>query len=500
MPKLLALVSAWSTRAQQLLALLMGVFAGLGQAPWNLWWLALPALVVLVALFSTTERAKQAALIGWSAGLGYFGLVLFWIVEPFLVDVARHGWMAPFALVGLAGGMALFWGLAFALARRMGGGTVTLALAWTATELLRSYILTGFPWGLLSYIWTETPVLQLAAVFGPHGLTLLTLLFAASVHRFLLRQTPRTLGSVLLLGAFYPLGAFYTPGTLEPTDEPRPVVRLIQPNAPQHQKWDPEMIPVFFRRQLDFTAAEGNPDLIIWPETAVPYALTADSPVLPLISDAAGEAQVVFGAQRRDGDRGFNSLAVVDSTGFLQAVYDKHHLVPFGEYVPGGSVAANMGLVGFAAQNGFGFSPGPGPVLLDLGPLGRVLPLICYEAIFPQDVNAAPGRPDWILQITNDAWFGKVTGPYQHLAQARFRAVEQGLPMVRVANTGVSAVIDATGQVVESLPLGQAGYLDAALPDAAYATFYSQTGDSLVVLLLIVFSGVRLIARFRNSD
>ncbi|MBD3766142.1 MAG: apolipoprotein N-acyltransferase, partial [Rhodobacterales bacterium] len=167
-------------------------------------------------------------------------------------------------------------------------------------------------------------------------------------------------------------------------------------------------------------------------------------------------------------------------------VYDKHHLVPFGEYMPAGDLAYGMfGIAAFAAQQGAGYSPGPGARVLDLGgALGRVLPLICYEAVFPQDLHAAPERADWILQVTNDAWFGRWSGPFQHLAQARLRAVEQGLPLIRVANTGVSAVIDARGRVLRALPLGEAGFLDAALPAALPAPPHARWGDGPLVLLL----------------
>jgi apolipoprotein N-acyltransferase len=194
----------------------------------------------------------------------------------------------------------------------------------------------------------------------------------------------------------------------------------------------------------------------------------------------------VTGVQRVEGFRFWNSMAVVGPGGVITGRYDKHHLVPFGEYIPfGDQMYRWFGLVAFAAQEGNGYSPGAGPAVLDLGPgLGRALPLICYEAVFPQDLRRAPGRADWILQITNDAWFGEWTGPYQHLAQAQLRAIEQGLPMVRVANTGVSALIDARGRVVDSLPLGQAGYLDVVLPGALPPTPYQRWGEGPVGLLL----------------
>jgi len=250
---------------------------------------------------------------------------------------------------------------------------------------------------------------------------------------------------------------------------------------------------VFYDRQIRFSA-EGRaanlprPDLVIWPETAVPILLEDAGPMLAQIGAAVG-APVLLGIQRFEGMRLMNSALVIGPDGAQRGLYDKHHLVPFGEYVPFGDLMAKFGIYGFAASEGQGYSAGPGPLLLDLGPkIGRALPLICYEAVFPQDVNAAPERPDLLVQITNDGWFGEISGPYQHLVQARFRAIEQGLPMVRVANTGVSAMIDPQGRVTAEIGLNTAGWVDAALSEPKGPTLYGRTGDwaiAAVVLLLL---------------
>jgi len=507
MGKVMFAGDGWNTRRMMGLALLLGIAAGLGQAPWGLWWVTLPALLVLAMLLGATRDARQANWIGWAAGVGYFGLVLSWIIEPFLVDIARYGWMAPFALVGMAGGMALFWALGFGVARWLGGkknAPLVLVASLTVAELLRAYVLTGFPWGMIAYIWTGKAPMQLAAYVGPHGLNFLTLLVTSGVYW--MTGLPRMRAVVLgggVWAVFIAAAVILRPGAEAPLDG-RPTVRLLQPNATQRLKWDPAMIPVFFQRQLDFSAAPGAPDLIVWPETAVPALLERADGAIAAISEAAGDRPVVFGIQRQEGRTYRNSLAVIDGAGDVTQVYDKAHLVPFGEYIPGGDVAARFGIRSFAAREGFGFAPGPGPQILDLGPLGSALPLICYEAIFPQDVNAAPERPSVLLQITNDGWFGEISGPYQHLAQARFRAVEQGLPMLRAANTGISAVIDGKGRVLDSLPLNEAGYLDAQVPAPLAPTLYSRTGDWPIILLSILFGGL-LLARFlarrgNNSD
>lgn len=487
MTDILARLSLFSTRRKSLLALLFGAITGLGQTPFSLLWLALIGLLAGFFLFQISASIKQSAWVGWAFGTGYFGLTLSWIIEPFLVDIARHGWMAPFALIGMSAGLALFWGAAFGLAKWQ-GRSLALVVFLAIAELSRAYVLTGFPWGLLGYIWLDWGLDQMVAFIGPHGLTLLTLLgvwvvFNAFQHRKYLLALPLVLAAFGLMIGF---GLMRT--SPDPVQNPdAPIVRLIQPNAPQHQKWDPEMMPVFFGRSLGFTAAksEQKPDLILWPETSVPYLLNRGAGALATISKAASGVPVVFGIQRSEAGKHFNSLVFMDKTGVVQDVYDKSHLVPFGEYMPGGALARWLGINGLAAADGFGFGAGDGLRLIDLGILGHALPLICYEAIFPHQVGSSTTRPDWLLQITNDAWFGELTGPQQHLAQTRFRAIEQGLPMVRAANTGISAVIDGRGVVVASLGLGIAGFIDAKLPTRLPETIYARSGDWPVIFLLL---------------
>lgn len=260
-----------------------------------------------------------------------------------------------------------------------------------------------------------------------------------------------------------------------------------------------------FFRLIEQTEASALPvpDLVIWPETAVPFLLEEPGDGLSLMANALSEqnadALLAFGVQRAEAGRFFNALAVLDTDAQVQAIYDKHHLVPFGEYIPFADWLTGTPVAGLAGQALLGYSPGPGPQTLDLGDLGRVLPLICYEAIFPRHASASP-RPDWILQITNDGWFGELTGPYQHLAQARLRAVEQGLPVIRVANTGVSAVIDARGGIIASLPLGAQAYLDAPLPAALDAPVYARWGDMPIWGILVLWLAVSFfLGRRKNA-
>jgi apolipoprotein N-acyltransferase len=483
-----------------LIAVALGAGIGLGHAPWSIVYASLIALFLTVFAFRAIQTWKPAAWFGWAIGIGYFGATMFWIVEPFLVEPERHAWMAPFALVLFVGGLALFWSLGFGLAglgrtraQRLCGLVVALGLA----ELLRSYALTGFPWGLLGYIWLDTPFDQLAAFIGPHGLGAFALMIVALPLMFRRRRTGIAL-VVALLAAGFGLSLNNTNTPQRPATDPA-IIRLIQPNAPQHQKWNPRFANGFFRRQLELTAApsERLPDLIIWPEASVTFWLEDEPDLQRDIIAASRGVPVVIGARRIDGRRFYNSMAVLGEHGQVIAIYDKTHLVPFGEYIPFGELLSRFGVNGLAAKDGGGFSSGNTNALIDLGTLGKVLPLICYEAIFPH-LSRSEIRPDWILQITNDAWFGQLAGPQQHLVQARMRAIETGLPLVRVANTGISAVIDPKGRITDQLAMGMAGHLDARLPTAQSATPYYKTGDWPLAIVLLLGLGSLLIIRRRN--
>lgn len=459
------------------LAAVAGLAAALGQVPWSLWWLALAGYAGGIWLVSGAATRAQAALRAWAFGTTHFLVALHWITEPFQIEAERDAWMAPFAWAFMAGGLALFWGAAGLLSSYARQRALGFALALAAAEAARGTVLTGFPWAMPGHIWLDLPAMQAAALVGAGGLTLLTLGLA------LLPVVGRWRGAGLaatILAAVWGWGHWRQAQPLPP--EPGPVIRLVQPNADQRLKWLPEYARDYFERHLDLTArpAGRRPDLVVWPETSVPFLLNDDRGGLAAIVAAASGVPVALGIQRTEGARAFNALAVVgaDALGVpeVRAVYDKAHLVPFGEYVPLGDLMADwLGIFSFSPREGFGYTPGPGPRLIDMGDLGQMLPLICYEAVFPYFQRSVP-RADWMLQVTNDAWFGEDAGPFQHLALARLRAVESGVPLVRVANTGVSAVIDARGGVVAQLGLTRMGILDVALPGALPATVHAATG------------------------
>ena len=495
----------------------VGALAGLGQAPFDLPVVALPAFAAAIVLaLGDGCPPRDAARRGWWAGFGYFLLTLHWIVDPFFVDPARDGWMAPFALLALPGGLALFWAGAFGAAAWLAPGAgpgrrgLALALTFTLAEMLRAVLFTGFPWAMPATIWVETPLRLLASWIGPHGLNLLTLLAAAGLAgawagRGRARLLPLA-AALALVGAGGLIGRALLDAVPASPPAGAPVIRLVQPDAPQELKWRPDMIGVFWQRQLDLSAAPvtgssaARPAAVIWPEVALPYVL-GDRPELDRLIVDLAQAPVLVGAQRFAGPRLLNSLVVLDREGDTAALYDKHHLVPFGEFVPGGALAAELGLEGLATDALGGFSAGPGPAVLDLSRLGlgRVLPLICYEAIFPRNAVVPGPRPDWIVQITNDSWFGSFAGPQQHLAQARMRAVEQGLPLARVAQTGISAMIDPAGRITGQIPLHTAGALDAALPAPLPPTPYARWMDAPLHALLALALLVLLIDRRRRA-
>ncbi len=474
----------------------LGAAAALGQAPWNLWPLTLLALALLCHRVACAETPRRTAWHAFAAGLGYFALAMSWIVEPFLVEADIYGWMAPFALVLMAAGGALFWTIPAWLAARLAPGFPRQGIGFAAlivlSDWIRGWIFTGLPWALTGHIWIDTPAGQTAATLGAIGLSGLTMLCAALPLAFRrpgrFPAMPGTVLAVLVVATAWSAGLARLAQPLPPDTGPR--LRLIQPDATQALKWDPYWSEVFFRRMLDLSTARDPgmppPDAVIWPETAVNFLLEQSGTAPQDIAAYVG-APLILGIQRVEGSRYFNSLTEFTDQG-IGPIYDKFHLVPFGEYTPWGDMMARFGIRAFAAQHGFGYSAGPGAQVMHLSGLPPMQPLICYEAVFSYDLISGENRPAWLLQVTNDAWFGQISGPWQHLAQARLRAIESGLPLMRAANTGVSAVIDARGTPRAMLGMNQAGRIDAALPGALPPTPWSRWGDwPAVALALAVF-------------
>ncbi len=498
-----------SPKRMWFLAFVLGIILALGQAPVSLPIGVFISIPILGYCGFYTQTRKQAFGIGWWAAFGYFAVGLIWLIEPFFVEPEKHAILAPFALAAMSGGLALFWGAAFAVSKIFQSSqmrySIGLAITWVCAEYLRSVLFTGFPWGLLTYIWANTPIAQTVSIIGPYGLTFVTVIGGLMVLNTPKRKFVGPIASVLIFGILW-IGGIYRMPLVDEIERTSTRVRLIQPNAPQYQKWDPEWIGVFFRRGLELTntPAEEPVDLVVWPETSVPFGLEDNVADLQVLSDAAGpSADIIAGIRRFEGGRLYNSLVHMDGKGGVLTTYDKSHLVPFGEYVPYADYVADFGFRGLAA-NLQGFSPGDGLRVVSTAGLPSYLPLICYEAIFPLAIRTNENRPEFLLHITNDAWFGDYIGPFQHLVQVQFRAIEQGLPVARSANTGVSAMIDPYGRILDRLPLNEKGYLDANLPKPLSATIYARYGEiPFLIFLFILGLGAKYVTfapKVRHHD
>ncbi len=492
----------------------LGALAALALPPLH----ALPVLLLavpgLLAMLGD-GGARGAALRGWCFGWGFHVAGLYWITHALLTDVASWWWLVPVAVPALALPLGLFTAIPALAAWAVRPGwprLLAFAGAWILAEMLRGWVLTGFPWNLIGTVWAFHAIpIQAAAVVGVHGLGLATLVLAGLPG---LGLRPMLAGGLALLLVM--TGSAARLWRAEPAP-PGAALVLVQGNIPQEAKWREETRWPNFRTYLDLTrqgmaqaqalVPSGTPLVAVWPETASPYLLAADPAAQRLAAEALPAGALLLAGTVRadfatDGSLAalFNSLVALDSDGTVQGAYDKAHLVPFGEYMP------LRGWLPIRLVHGArDFSAGPGRVVLPLPGLPAAGPLICYEVIFPGDVVGAE-RPGWLLNITNDGWFGISTGPYQHLAAARLRAVEEGLPLVRAAQTGISAVIDSRGRFVARLGLGAAGVAVAPLPGALAPTVFATWGlmipglSALALLLLAGSIGRRLTRSNRTKN
>jgi apolipoprotein N-acyltransferase len=463
-------------------------------------WLSFPLLLLQLAGAST---ARRAFLVGWCFGLGQFALGLYWIGFAFFVDAWRHGWLAVPAVLGLSAYLAIYPGLAAWSVRRLGftGArlVVGFAAAWAVGEWLRGHLLTGFPWNPVGHALGFSPIyLQSASWFGIYGLTLVVVLIAGAPACLAAPGAWRDrfglpLLALAVLAGLGIWGAWRMSGEMPPAG---PMVRLVQPNIEQSLKWRDDQREANFARHLELSAAPGPKfAAILWPETALIYRLDRDPARRARAAAIVPEGgYLLTGALRVEAPNPnqfkiFNGLIGLDRAGQTVATYDKAHLVPFGEYLP---LRWILGAIGFdkLTIGDIDFSAGPGARTIALAGLPAVSPLVCYEVIFPGAVADPAARPAWLLNVTNDGWYGKTAGPHQHFASARLRAIEEGVPMVRVANTGISGVVDSFGRIVATLGLARSGMLDLPLPPPlATATVYARFGDwgflALVLLILL---------------
>lgn len=503
LPQRLALLHGWR---RCLVLFGLGLVLAAVLPPFYVLPAALVALTGFAWILNGATTFRRAWFDGWLFGIGFSSAGFYWIANALLVDADRYGRLFPFALAAIALGFGLFPALAALFARIAPAGApraAALMVAWLLVEWLRSWALTGFPWNMLgTSLGLMDALLQPAAWGGPWVLSaiilLAALLPALMAHGGRLPRTRALVGfalSIALIAVVWGVGSMRLSAHAT-TYQQGTVLRLVQPNIAQADKWRSTLQDSHFATLIALSLsqpASEQPATIIWPEAAIPFQLLRKPQTLQEATTVIPDgglllAGAVRASEGTDGTlQPWNSMLVLDQTG-LVATYDKHHLVPFGEYVPLRGILPIDKLTPGATD----FVAGPGPVVINQGNLPPFGPLVCYEVIFPAEIIGAQGRPSWLLNITNDGWYGESTGPYQHFQAARLRAVEQGLAMVRVANTGISGFIDPVGRVLSSLPLGHRGVLDGPLPEPlAEPTLYARWGDwtlffSLIPLIMIL--------------
>ncbi len=527
-------ILAWGW-PRRLIAVAAGAIGALAMAPFGF----LPALFVsmMVALWlidgssieGANARAGRASLgaafrAGWWWGFGYFLAGLWWLGSAFLVDADKFAWLLPLGVFGLPAGLAFFPALGFACARAIwpAGAARPLALAvgLGLSEWLRAVILTGFPWNeygmaLGQHLWLA----EAASLFGLHGLTLIAICVAAAPATLWDRGAGagRFAPTVMAAAALAALAGFALYQLAAPTPEPVAGVklRLLQPNIAQGPDFAPENGAKILGQYLALSDRATSPERagiadvthLIWPESAFPFILSRDAGSLARIAQFLGAgAKLVTGAARLEETKGgrqryFNSIEILDRTGLLSERYDKRHLVPFGEYMPLQSWLERLGITQFVQFPG-GFERGAGANVLHVPGLPDAIAMICYEAIFPNERGGAREGAHksaaWLLNVTDDAWFGLTPGPYQHYAQARLRAIELGLPLVRVANNGITAVVDARGRVLEVTPLGAETIVDTILPGALTPTPQARWGSATAAAIWLAMLAATRIGRRRR--
>lgn len=527
-----ALVSWWcgvSLTLRCLLLCLAGACTTLALAPFFITPILFVTLPLLMAVTRNGEHGKRAFWNGWFFGWGYFSAGLYWFAHALLVDAARFGWLIPFAVGGIGGALAIYIGLSSWLSYRIARDwsvaafALMFALFWTGMEIARSYLFTGFPWNLIGYSWAVDEIpLQALSLGGIWWVSLLTMVLASMPLWF---HDHRRL-ACLTLAAFVALLGW---GSLRLEQHPTRSVegvtlRLVQGAIPQELKWSPKKRREGIERYIELSRSPGYPSIthIIWPESAMTFRFReGDRWANRLAELAPKEGALLTGVVRSEftmtpervieawsqgretqpayrtprPDALYNSLKAINAHGEVEAVYDKRKLVPFGEYIPFRSLVPLPKLT----HGSMDFSAGDQVDALTVTGAPPFRPLICYEAIFSRLSERT--YPAWLLNITNDGWFGMSTGPYQHFHMARARAVEQGVPLVRAANSGISAVIDPYGRVIARLGLGKQGVVDAPLPQpvTGEATIYARFGYTVLIATIGLLLTYVILSRIRYA-
>jgi apolipoprotein N-acyltransferase len=504
-------------------ALALGALLAAALPPVDLTPLIFVVFPLLLWLDDGSSGPWASARLGYVFGLGYFVAGLYWVAAALFVDIATFWWALPFAVAGLPALMSCYVALAMyaaAQARlhlKLSGlsGICAVAVALSTGEWLRGHMLSGLPWNLVGYVWAggfpgALAMLQTTAWIGIYGLTFLTIL-AASLPALLgtpsltpippARRAMPVIATALLI--LVPAAAGGLRLTMLPAATTGLWLRLVQPSIVETLKWDPNAVEANFHRliELSGTPPEHKLAAVIWPEAAATFVLERDAAHRIAIGAAAPPGgHVITGALHGPAlpapvTQVWNSIDIIGPAGDIRAQYDKAHLVPFGEYMPMRTILPFKKLT----VGSIDLSAGPGPQTLSVPGLPPFAPLICYEAIFPAAIIDEAERPAWILNVSNDAWYGRSSGPYQHFAMARTRAIEEGLPLVRVANNGITGVVDAQGRVPAHTSLDAIGYADIELPAAGASTLYAKAGDLIFLLILVVGAMFAILPALRRQ-
>ncbi len=493
-------------------AICAGALCNLAFAPFHFFVATIASIAIFFALCQKTTSRKEDFWLGWCYGFGYFVFGVYWISISLLVDAQSFAWLIPFALTLIPSVLALYFAMlssSFNFVIKKFSFTknyekfLIFAIFWTVCEILRAFLFTGFPWNLLGYVWMfSDTAIQISSVFGVWGLSFFAVLVSLLPIIYFTKDRSKqdltfVVTIILLVIANFIFGYCRIADTKIANDK-NLKLRLVQGNIRQEMKWDAREKYHNFIKHIKMTNSEDSSDIaaVIWSETSVPYTIDESSEIVEQLKLAVpnrsnGDGMLVTGGIRLKSDGGenienvWNSVFVINKNG-IAASYDKHHLVPFGEYVP---LQKYLPFVQKVTKGAIGFSEGEGPKTIR-GDLISISPLLCYEVIFPDKIIDRNDRPDLLVNLTNDAWFGNSTGPYQHFDMAKMRAVEYGIPLARVANTGITAFFDPFGRVISKINLNQEGIIDVDLVKNLEPTIYSRYCFAPLLLLvsfLIIF-------------
>jgi apolipoprotein N-acyltransferase len=517
------IILLWGWR-RALAAFLAGAFAVLGQAPYDFFAACFVSFPILVWLLDGAcgdpsdgplRRLRPAFAVGWWFGFGYFLAGLWWIGGALLVEADEFAWALPFAVFGIPLALAFFYGFAAAVARLLWaegiGRIAALAFGFALAEWLREFLFTGFPWNAVGYAAMPVPLLmQGVSVVGMIGMNALAV-FVFALPALLAQPIHRRVGAglfILLAGADLAYGYVRLDAPAPPASQSL-AVRIVQPSVDLSEKWNASVRDRIFATMMAMSSqppqeGERKPQLILWPETSVPFLFTERPDALTALGDMLADGQMLIAGAVREEDaatddsraRYYNSVVAIDGKGEIVDAVDKVHLVPFGEYLPFADFLRRIGLEQLVAGP-LMFSPGANRHAITVPGGVRVMPFICYEVIFPDLVAVDVASTQLIVNVTNDAWFGDTPGPYQHLRQAQVRAVENGLPLLRAANNGISAIVDARGRIVDALAINARGVLDATVPvrRQAVVSAYQRRVNGFVTMLLFAVAACAINVR-----